>query len=253
MSQDKLKVPEIVHSKWDEMVARYNSVVAKVNQISFNHYQLTAGFKTRSGIVVNLNDFDIKMRSVLYKLRWATKSLEYLIDFYERRTKSFDDTWRSIAEPIPDTFVFNADVFFSFAYSALDIAAGIIGMLVETGIKKGNVYFTNIMHLLADAKSQYAGPLLNELKTESDSGWIHEFRQYRIFFTHYAAIQPIGQLKYTANNKTTGINLYMLPDDPRSKPFTYERKREFAPYCQEVLVKELNVMAVLFEFVEKLI
>jgi hypothetical protein len=45
----------------------------------------------------------------------------------------------------------------------------------------------------------------------------------------------------------------MLPDDPSKTPCTYEKKRELASYCQEVLTRELDVMKVLLEFVEKLI
>jgi hypothetical protein len=44
----------------------------------------------------------------------------------------------------------------------------------------------------------------------------------------------------------------MLPDDPNETSFAYEKKRELVPYCQEVLTRELDVMKVLLEFVEKL-
>ena len=45
----------------------------------------------------------------------------------------------------------------------------------------------------------------------------------------------------------------MLPDDPNKRPLTYKKKRELAPYCLEVVVKELGVMRVLFELIGHMI
>ncbi|MGA3406704.1 MAG: hypothetical protein ABSD49_13310 [Candidatus Bathyarchaeia archaeon] len=158
-----------------------------------------------------------------------------------------------MTDSIPEDFIFYQDVFFYFAYSALDIVGGIIDTLVETDIDKRNVYFTTVLNFLASSKSPFAGPLFYELKKDSDTGWIHEFRQYRIFVTHHPAIRPRTRFSHTASSKTTEINLFMLPDDPSETSFTYEKKRELAPYCQEVLARELDVMKVLLEFVEKLL
>jgi hypothetical protein len=249
----RINVPDIVNSKWDEMVSKYNNIVARVNQKSSDQHQLMGSFKTRYGTVVNLNDFASRMESILYKLRWAANSLAYLIDFHERYAKSLDDSMRGMVELIPDTFIFNADVFFSFSYSALDIVGGIIDTVVETGIEKRWVYFTTVLEFLSSPKSPFAGSLLSDLKNESDAGWIHEFRLYRIFVTHHAAIKSKSHFKYTASDQTIEINLFMLPDDPLKTPPTHEKRRELALYCQETFVKELEVMKVLFEFLENLI
>lgn len=243
----RINLPEIVHSEWDEMLASYNSIIAKLNQ-----YPQTPSFSTRRGIVVDMNDFASRMRAVLFKLLWAAKSLEYMTEFYGKYTGSLEGGMRGMSASIPDTFIFNADVFFCFAYSALDIVGGIIDLLVETGIEKRNVYFTTVLKYLA-GRSPFAGPVFTELKTESDTGWISEFRQYRVFVTHHAITHPRSHFRYTASDRKTEINLFVLPDDPRKIPPTYEKKRELVPYCQEVLVKELDVMKVLFEFAETLI
>jgi hypothetical protein len=240
----RINVPEIVHSKWDGMLAPYNSIIAKLNS-----YPQTASFGTRRGIVVDMNDFASRMQAVLFKLSWAAKSLEYMTEFYGKYTGSLEDSMRGMAASISDTFIFNADEFFCFAYSALDIVAGIVDLLVETGIEKRNVYFTTVVKYLA-GRSPFTGPVFSELKTKSDSGWINEFRQYRVFVTHHAITQPRSHFRYTATDRKTEINLFVLPDDPRKIPPTYEKKRELVPYCQEVLVKELDVMKVLFEFAE---
>lgn len=245
----RVNVPEIIHTKWDEMLTPYFSIASKVKERSSN--LIEQSFKTRYGIVVDLRDFVSRMESVIYKLRWATSGLEYLLEVSGKYTGSYDASMRGFTDAIPEEFIFQEDVFFSFAYSALDIVGGIIDKLVETGISKRKVSFTTVLDFLASSRSS---ELIDELKKDSDTGWIHEFRQYRIFVTHHSAIRPHNRFTHTMSSKTTEINLFMLPDDPRKTPFSYdEKKRELAPYCQEVLAKELDVMKALLEFVETLI
>lgn len=248
---ERINVPEIIHSKWDEMLTPYNSIITKLNERSSDRF--VHSFKTRYGIIVNLRDFASRMHSVLYKLRWAAKSLEYLLKVYGKYTGSFHASMQGMADSIPEDFIFHEDVFFYFAYSALDIVAGIIDTLIETAIDNRKVYFTTVLNFLASSRSPFAGSLIDELKRDSDTGWIREFRQYRNFVTHHSAIRPRSRLSHTASSQTTEINLFMLPDDPSETSFTYEKKkRELAPYCQDVLARELDVMKVLLEFVEKL-
>jgi len=186
------------------MLTAYNSIVAKLNERSSNRFEQS--FKTRYGIVVNLRDFASRMDSVLYK-RWAAKSLEYLLEVYGKYTKSFHASIRGMTDFIPEDFIFHEDVFFYFAYSALDIVGGIIDTLVETAIDKRKVYFTTELNFLASSRSPFAGSLIDELKKrDSDTGWIHEFRQYRIFVTHHSAIRPRSRFSHTASSETTEIN-----------------------------------------------
>lgn len=246
----RLNVPEIIHTKWDEMLTPYNSIVSKVKERSSNRFEQS--FTTRYGIVVDLRDFAYRMESLLYKLRWAARGLEQMLEVYGKYSGSLDASIRGITAPIPEDFIFYEDVFFYFAYSALDIVGGIIDALVGTDIAKRKVYFSTVLDFLASSRSPYAGCLIDELKKDSETGWIHEFRQYRIFVTHHSAIYPRTQFSYIASSKTAEVNLFMLPDDPSEVSFTYEKKRELAPYCQEVLARELDVMKVLLEFVKKL-
>ena len=186
------------------MLTAYNSIVAKLNERSSNRFEQS--FKTRYGIVVNLRDFASRMDSVLYK-RWAAKSLEYLLEVYGKYTKSFHASIRGMTDFIPEDFIFHEDVFFYFAYSALDIVGGIIDTLVETAIDKRKVYFTTELNFQASSRSPFAGSLIDELKKrDSDTGWIHEFRQYRIFVTHHSAIRPRSRFSHTASSETTEIN-----------------------------------------------
>lgn len=247
---DRVNVPEIVHSKWDEMLGAYNPIIAKINQITRRG---SATFKTSSERIVDVSEFVSRMGSTIYRLYWACKSLEWIMEFYGKHTKSIDDAQRGMTEPLPDTFNFNADVFFSFAYSALDIIAEVIHMMIQTGIEEDSVYFTSVLNFLTSSRSAYVDDTLNDLRRESDTGWIHEFRQHRIFVTHHGTVRTRSQFNYTAKDHTIEINLYMLPDDPKKRPPTYMKKRELAPYCLEVIVKELDVARVLFEFVGKLI
>jgi hypothetical protein len=246
---DRVNVPEIVHSKWDKMLGAYNPIIAKINQIT----QSSPTFKTSSGRIVDANEFASRMGSAIYRLYWACKSLEWIMDFYEKHIKSIDDAQRAMTEALPDIFNFNADVFFSFAYSALDIIAEVIDMMIQTGIQKDRVYFTSVLNFLTSSRSAYVDDTLNDLRRESDTGWIHEFRQHRKFVTHHGTVRTRSQFKYIAKDHTIEINLYMLPDDPKKRPPTYMKKRELAPYCLEVIVKELDVVRALFEFVGKLI
>jgi len=246
----RLDLPEIIHTKWDEMLTPYNSIAFKVKDRSSNHFEQS--FKTRYEIVVDLRDFAYRMESVLYKLRWAARGLEYILRVYGKYTGSIDASMRGLMDPIPEDFIFYEDLFFYFAYSALDIVGGIIAMLVETAIDKRNVYFTTVLNFLASSRSPFEGSLIAELKKDCDTGWIYEFRQYRNFVTHHSAIRPRVRFSHTPS-MATEINLFMLPDNPSETSFTYEKKRELAPYCQEVLARELDVMKVLLEFVENLI
>jgi hypothetical protein len=242
---DRVNVPEIVHSKWDEMLGAYNPIIAKINQIT----RSSPTFKTSSERIVDANEFASRMGSAIYRLYWACKSLEWIMDFYEKHTKSMHDAQRGVTEALPDIFNFNADVFFSFAYSALDIIAEVIHMMIQTGIQEDRVYFTSVLDFLTSSRSAYVDDTLNDLRRESDTGWIHEFRQHRKFVTHHGTVRTRSRFKYTAKE----INLHVLPDDPKKRPHTYTKKRELAPYCLEVIVKELDVVRVLFEFVGKLI
>lgn len=247
---NKVKLPEIVHSKWDEMLEPYNSIITKIDQITRPGSRT---FEAASGKTVDWTELLSTLMSVLYKLYWAGKSLEYLVEYYGSHTKSLEDSLRSMSEQLPDAFFFNADVFFSFGYGALDIAAEIIHMVVETGINENVVYFTTVLNFLTEPGSIYKDAVLDGLKRESDAGWLYQFRQYRIFVTHHGLVQPSAQFKYTASDHTVEINLHMLPDNPKKKPPTYGKKRELAPYCLEIIVKELEVMTVLFRFIEKMI
>ena len=74
----RVNVPEIIHTKWDEMLTPYFSIASKVKERSSN--LIEQSFKTRYGIVVDLRDFVSRMESVIYKLRWATSGLEYLLE-----------------------------------------------------------------------------------------------------------------------------------------------------------------------------
>jgi hypothetical protein len=246
---DRVNVPEIVHSKWDEMLGAYNPIIAKINQIT----RSSPTFKTSSERIVDANEFASRMGSAIYRLYWACKSLEWIMDFYGKHTKSIDDAQRGMTEALPDIFNFNADVFFSFAYSALDIIAEVIHMMIQTGIQEDRVYFTSVLNFLTSSRSAYVDDTLKDLRRESDTGWIHEFRQHRKFVTHHGTLRTRSQFKYIAKDHTIEINLYMLPDDPKKRPPTYMKKRELAPYCLGVIVKELDVVRVLFEFVGKLI
>jgi hypothetical protein len=250
-STPKLNVPDIIHTKWDEMLIPYNNIASKVKERSSDRYEQS--FKTRNGTVVDLRDFGSRLESVLYKLRWAAKGLEHLLNVYGKYTESIDASLRGMTESVTEDFFFYEDVFFYFGYSALDIVAGIIDKLLETGIKKRRVYFTTVLDFLATSKSPFVGSLIDDLKKESDTGWIYEFRQYRIFVTHHSTIRLQSRLSHTASSKTTEINLFMLPDDPSKTSCTYEKKRELAPYCLEVLAKELDVVKVLLGFIENLI
>lgn len=243
-----VNLPGTVRSKWDEMISAYNAIVAKINQISGS-----MTFRATSGKNVDGAELASRLESVLYKLYWACKSLEYIVEYHEKHAKSIDDSLRSMTEELPNTFPFNADVFFSFGYAALDLAAEVIHMMVETGIDEDHVYLTNVLDFLTKAESIYRDSLLCNLNTESKAGWLHQFRQYRVFVTHHGIVQPSSHFEYTASDHTVEINLYMLPDNPKKRPPTYEKKRELAPYCTETMVKELEAMAVLFGFIGKMI
>jgi hypothetical protein len=246
-----IKLPEIFHSKWDEVLVRYDSIIAKLNEYLEN---LTRSFTTKRGIIVDITELGSRMEAVYYKLLWAAERLEYVMEFYGKSAGSLEDRFRAATSGVPDAFMFNADTFFYLAYSALDIVGGIIDLLVETGIEKRRVYFTTVLDYLV-GQSVFAGPVFSELKTESDKGWISEFRRYRAFVTHHATMHgTIQSLISGGISRKSEITLFMLPDDPDKIPATYEKKkRELAPYCQEVLLKELDVIKVLFEFVETLI
>jgi len=246
---DSQKLPEIYHSKWDEVLVRHDSIITKLNEYLGN---LTRSFTARRGTIVDIDELGSRMEAVYYKLLWAAKSLECLMEFHGKCAGSLEDRFRAATSGVPDAFMFNADTFFYFAYSALDIVGGIIDLLVETGIEKHRVFFTTVIEYLASEQSPFVRPVFVELKTESETGWIHEFRRYRVFVTHHAIIQPQSLISGGIDRKSE-ITLFMLPDDPDRIPATYEKKRELAPYCQEVLLKELDAIKVLFEFVETLI
>jgi len=236
---ERMKLPEIFHSKWDEVLVRHDSIIAKLNEYLEN---LTRSFTTRRGIIVDIDELGSRMEAVYFKLLWAAKRLEYLTEFYGKCAGSLEDRFRAATSMIPDAFMFNADAFFYLAYSALDIVGGIIDLLVKTGNEKQGVYFTTVMKYLANEQSPFVRPVFVELKTESETGWIHEFRRYRVFVTHHATIQPQSLIRSSAIDRKSEITLFMLPDDPDKVPTTYEKKRELVPYCQGVLVKELGVL-----------
>ncbi len=246
----RVRIPEIVHTKWDEMLDAYNPIIVKLNQIT----RQSSSFKSTSGKIVGCAELASRMESVSYKLYWACKSLEYLVEYYENRTKSLDESIRSMTEELPAALFFNLDVFFCFGYSALDFVAEIIHMLVSDGLKESNVYLTTVLNSLTSLMSTYEDRKLNEVREASDTGWIHEFRQYRNFVTHHGLIQPTpSQYRYTASEHTFEVNFCILPDNPKEKKPTYQKKREFEPYCLEVIVKELEAIATLFGFIGKII
>jgi len=250
-SKPKLKVPDIIHTKYDEMLIPYNNIASKVNELSSNPFE--QNFTTRNGIVVDLREFASRIESVLYKLRWAAKGLEQVLNVYDKYGGSLDARLRGMTDTVTEDLIFYEDVFFYFGYSALDIVAGIIDKLVETGIERRNVYFTTVLDFLASQDSPYARSTFTELQRDSYTGWIHELRQYRIFITHHSRIPLQSQFIHSQSDKTTEINLFLLPDDPSETPCTYEEKRKLGPYCVEALSKELDVVKVLLEFIEKLI
>ena len=245
---NKVKVPDNVHKKWDAMMDEYNPIMARIDGMRQTG---STSFKSRSGKVVDLNELISTLSSVLYKLGWAGRSLEYLLEFQEKHGGSLEDAEQSLTEAIPDVLFFKADVFFSFAYSALDIAAEAINMLIETDLDDAQVYFRRVIDILT--KSTYANDMFRMLQKESNEGWIHELRQYRIVVTHRQGISTQSSFSYTTRDHSVEINLYMIPDDPLKRPLAYEDKRELAPYCLDVIEKEIPIIEGLFKFMGTLI
>jgi hypothetical protein len=247
-SGGSIKLPEIFHSKWDEVLLQRDSIMTRLNGHLEN---LKQHFTTRRGIVVNIDELGSRVEAVYFKLFWAAKRLEYLMEFHGKCTGSLEDRFRAATSGASDDFMFNADVFFYLAYSALDIVGGIIDLLVKTGKKK--VYFATVMKYLASEQS-FTRSIFIKLEAESGAGWIHEVRRYRVFVTHHATMHgTVQSLIRGGTRRRSEIIPFMLPDDPDKTPTTYEKKRELAPYSLEVLLKELDVIKVLFEFVASLI
>lgn len=245
---DRFNLPDSVHLKWDAMKDEYDRIMAKIE--TFKTQNQTT-FLSGSGKTVDLIDFISTISSVIYKLYWACSCLVNLLEFYERQTGSKEQAISTSMELVPNDFNFNADVFFSFAYSALDITAEAIGILIETGIEERSVSLNSVLEYLAG--SSYRDQMVDDMTNENAHGWIFEFRQYRTFVTHHGSVRYRSEVTFTTRDQTVDISLYMAPDDPRKRPLTYTKKRVLAPYCLEILERELPAITRLFAFINELI
>jgi len=249
----RIELPETFHNTWNQMIDSYNKIIDRVNENSFDHYKPTAAFETLDGTLVNLTEFSDKIKSILYKLRYASASLAQLREVYQQKAGKLEDAMKAMTESISEEFVFRMDVFFSFAYSAFDIVAGILHMVTRTGLQDNEVYFATVIPKLVSSTSFSANQLFIDLRKESESGWIYDLRQYRVFGAHYALVPLVKEFRYLAKDQSTEINLFMLPDNPKKRPFTYNKKRELVPYCEGTLIKEFDVMTQLFDYVATLV
>ncbi len=249
----KLDLAKTTDEKWDSLNDSYNRIVDRINEISCNHHLQTAAFRTTDGTAINLNEFNEKMLTLHYKLRYACVSLEYLRNVYRQFSDTLDKAMKAMTESISEDFIFHTDVFFIFGYSAFDIVAGILDMMTQTGLQKKEVNFYNVIEALASSNYSDTHPIFRTLKQENKTGWIREFRRYRVFLVHYSTMRLQKEFKYTARDQTIEINFFLLPDDPEKRPYEYNSKRELVPYCEKVMEKELDAIKELFDFTRTLI
>jgi hypothetical protein len=235
------------------MIKSYNHISQRVDSITSKRGLSMANFRTKDGSVIEYYQFALRMASILDKIYFAAKCVEYLGKIYKQRTKSHEVAIDSITKTLPHDFTFYMDVFFTFSYSAFDYVAQVLHMMINTGLKEDQVYFANVIQSLASPKSPNSCLLFDALIKESEKGWIYELRHYRVFTAHHATIPLTRRFSYTAKDQTVEILDAMLPDNPKDAPHTFNKKRELVPYCVDVLSKELDSMKDIFDFIGSLI
>jgi hypothetical protein len=192
------------------------------------------------------------MMALDYKVRYAESSLQYLSKEYRRREMKAGPDGLMVPEPVPEEVIFHIDVFFSFMASALDFSGWILHLVFSTKLAETEIGLVNLVRHLTDSESGSVHPLLKELRTDVDTGWLKEFLAYRHFVNHWCFIVPHYGWKWTAHDKTVETTIFMLPDDPRVVPIrnaTHRKRRELVSYCEEVLVNSLETINDIFGLV----
>lgn len=242
---EKPKLGEVVEKAWASYLNSANEVVDCLDR-HFAHAKEEKQIppfriKKRSGAEVNISRLAEQIIAVDYKLRYVIKSLDYLMKEYKKREEKLNQNHFADAGPISEEVLFQIDVFFWFLSSALDFLGWILHLTYGTELKETDVDFVNVIRYLSRTENR-GEPLFKKLKEEIDAGWLKKFFGYRHYVTHWSFIVPRYGWKWTAEAKTIEVTIFMLPDDPRASPVTYEKRVELTAYCEEVLTNTLNTI-----------
>jgi len=245
----RIELNEKVKNAWDSLVQRNNKIIDLLNKVYEKKGPL-ASIGTKNGFSVDVHRLADEMQAILYKLRYASVSMEFLSKEYKKREEKIRvDQFINTDMKITEDLVFHIDVFFSFVQSALDFSGWVLHLVLGTKLPDASISFRNMVEYLAGKKRVTTDPLFQRLKAEIESGWLYHFSKYRHYANHWSFIVPQWGWKWTAKNETIETTIFMLPDDPREFPARYERRLELVPYCEEVLVSTLETISKIFDIV----
>lgn len=124
------------------------------------------------------------------------------------------------------------DGFFMNSMSTLDTLAHEISILYSLGRNLDNIYITNINSAL-NQNLKISGFIRSQLNLV----WFSNFKNYRHCTTHESLIR-ISDIDIRFDQDTNRFKLIKkikLPDNPKIRPFTYEKARIPVTYCESSL------------------
>jgi hypothetical protein len=197
-------------------------------------------------------DMQERMIGVDYKLRYAAVSLNKLETVYDQQIAAVKETGDYLGDktPLTEDVVFNADVFFTFISSSMDLASWVVHLAHGTTLTSNYVYLKKVAENLA-SRSGGTYNLFRTLGTEIESGWISKFEDYRNYVTHHGRLHTGRSMSFRQGEVRVGVIL--LPDDPRARPTTFRQEVELVPYAKDSMVKALGVIKDLYSFAASLI
>ena len=126
------------------------------------------------------------------------------------------------------------DGFFMNSMSALDTFAHQVFLLYIFPQKPSRIYVWTARKKLSESHPN--SKLVRLLDTQIGQTWFDQFQQFRNCTAHESLI-GCGkvEISYDPITKLLVGSHIKLPDDPRSRPFTYRKRREATRYCRSIL------------------
>lgn len=209
-----------------------------------------------------VSEFNLFDRSVTQKL-WST-------EFYSDQLNNLDIHRFLVLPPMGDTQSAGSttaqaplldiegycrylnlllDGFFMNSMSAVDTLAHQISTVYYFPQIPRDIYIVSIKNMLVRSHSN--SKLGRLLDGQLGQRWFREFEPFRHCTTHESLIR-YDDIKFSFEQVTNRLRVskIKLPDDPRVRPFTYNRNREATAYCQSILRKIQSLTTKVYESIQ---
>ena len=241
-----VKLGKAIEAATNLMIGSRNGLVQKLNvQYRSVPPPGRSVLASKTGAVVDIEQVADVVRAVDYKTVYLAVSLRYLRNRDREIVRAFKkgNPFANQAR-LTQNILLHTDVYFTLAFSSLEIASWILHLVYGTKLRPRDVSFYNVATVLN--KSHPTGTPFGQFVNDYKTGWLLEFNRYRHFVTHYGTLQTRGGFRWTQARGMKPKRL-LIPDDPTVYPPEYTKQLELVDYCMESFKRLLAELAQVYD------